>query len=187
MSSTELKAAFVTPDGKIFDNKAEAQDYLRRPKIKEAMLKVTGNQDDLAEWLIEHQELVETVFDVGTIRRVTKSERKQLEKALEAVKEAGDKKFAFLIENSSAVSESFRWPTVKRMDDKEKEVAILTSLVAATENQEVAEWIINSKAPILEAYQAGKVKREVNAKAAEALKAYREKRAADKAAAEATA
>ena len=32
----EITQVYTTPDGQTFDTKAEAQDYLRRPKQKEA-------------------------------------------------------------------------------------------------------------------------------------------------------
>jgi hypothetical protein len=58
-------------------------------------------------------------------------------------------------------------------------------LIAASEgNEELAEWIIKNKDKVLDAYQAGVVKREINPAAAEALAAYRAKKAAEKAAAE---
>lgn len=180
----ELKQVFTTPDGKMFETKAEALDYLRRPKIEEAMSKVTGNNKELTAWLVENQESVEMAFEVGTIRRVSKVEHNKLSKALEAIKEAGNPKFAFVTENAGAILDSFRWPSVKRMDDKEKAAAARNTLVAASEgNEELAGWIIANKDAVLAAYQAGIEKRQVNPKAQEALAAYRAKKAAEKAAA----
>ena len=183
----ELRQVFTTPDGKTFDTKAEAIAYLRRPKIKEALLKVTGNNVELSDWLVEHQEQVEVAFETGTIRRVTKSEANKLSKALDHIAEAlvGDKAAAFVVENIGAIKDSFRWPSVKRMDDAEKATAARNSLVAASEgNEELATWIIENKAAVLEAFEAGVEKRQVNPKAQEALAAYRAKKAAEKAAAE---
>jgi len=181
----ELRQVFTTPDGKTFDTKAEALNYLRKPKIKEAMSKVTGGNAELTDWLVEHQESVEMAFETGTIRRVTKSEHNKLAKALEALKEIqGNTKIAFLQENTGAILDSFRWPSVKRMDDAEKSTAARNSLVAASEgNEELADWVIANKDAILVAYEAGVEKRQVNPKAAEALAAYRAKKAAEKAAA----
>ena len=182
----ELKKVFATPDGKTFETKAEAENYLRRPKIKEAMLKVTGGNAELADWLIDHQESVEMAFEIGTIRRVTKSEHGKLAKALEAIKEAGNPKFAFVSDNIGAILDSFRWPSVKRMDDAEKAAAARNSLVAASEgNEELADWILTNKDAVLEAFQAGKVKREVNPKAAQALAEYQARKRAEKEAADA--
>jgi len=185
----QFKKVFATPDGKMFDTQKEAVDYLRRPKIKAALLKVTEKNAELTDWLIEHQEAVEVAFETGTIRRVTKSERNKLTKALEALKEVKDAKgIAFLQENTVAILESFRWPTVKRMDDEEKKLVARNTLIKASEgNEQLAEWVLTNKDAILEAYAAGVEKREVNPKAAEALAAYRAKKAEEKAAKEAAA
>ena len=179
---SELKQVFVAPDGTMFDTKKEAQDHLRLPKITEALLKATSNNKELTDWLIKNQDSVEAAFDTGTIRRVTKSEQKKLDKALEALKEVGDHRVAFLVENADAISDSFRWPSVKRMDDAEKTTAAKNSLVALAEREDVAEWILANKEAILAAYEAGVEKRAVSPKATEALAAYRAKMAAEKAA-----
>lgn len=180
----ELKQVFTTPDGKMFDTKQEAMNYLRRPKIEEALLKLTGKNKELTNWLIENQEKVEVAFETGTIRRVTKVEHKTLAKALDHLKTISDSKLSFLQENAGAILDSFRWPSVKRMNDEEKAVAARNTLVAASEgNEELAGWILSNKDAILEAYEAGTQKREINPKAAEALAAYRAKKAAEKAAA----
>ena len=69
------------------------------------------------------------------------------------------------------------------MDDAEKATAAKNTLVAASEgNEELADWVLANKDAVLEAYEAGKEKRQVNPKAAEALAAYRAKKAAEKAA-----
>lgn len=178
----ELKQGFITPDGKVFDTKAEALNYIRRPKIKEALFNVTGNNEQLTEWLIENQEQVEMAFETGTIRRVTKVEHGKLAKAIEHVKTIADPKLAFLQENAAAVLESFRWPSVKRMTDEEKATAARNTLVAASEgNEELAAWIIKNRDAILQAYEAGIEKRAINPKAQEALAAYRARMAAQKA------
>jgi len=180
----ELKQVFTTPDGKMFDTKAEAMNYLRRPKIEEALNKITKNNKDLTAWLLDNQETVEMAFETGTIRRVTKVEQNKLAKALEALKEIqGISKISFLQDHAAAILESFRWPSVKRMDEAEKATAARNSLVAASEgNEQLAAWIISNKAAVLESYDAGTVKRAINPAAAEALAAYRAKKAAEKAA-----
>lgn len=179
----QLVQKFVlTVDGKdlVFDTRAEAQDYLRRPKIKAALANVTGGNAELSDWLIAHQEKVEAAFESGTIRRVTKSEHNKLAKALEELKEKLPKNF--VSENAGAVLDSFRWPAVKRMSEEEKATLAKNTLVVTAEgNAELADWIIAHKDAILEAYQAGVEKRQVNPKAAEALAAYRAKKAAEKA------
>lgn len=170
---SELKQVFTTPDGKMFETKREALDYLRRPKITEALLKVTGNNKELTDWLVENQEQVEVAFDTGTIRRVTKSEQKKLDKALEALKEIGDHRVAFIVENADAISESFRWPSVKRMSEEEKAVAAKNTLVGLSGREDVADWILANKDAVLTAFEAGVEKRAVSPKATEALAAYR--------------
>jgi len=172
-------------NGQKFDTKAEAQDFLRKPKIRTALLAVTAGKTELTEWLIDNSETVETAFEVGTIKRVTKSEKKKLEKALDALVEgyAHEPKLAFLVENAGAIKETFRWPSVTRMKDEEKAKAAREALVAATEGREdVADWIIANKDAILAAYAAGIEKREVSTAATEGLNAYRAKKAAEKAA-----
>jgi hypothetical protein len=181
----ELKPVYVV-DGKQFDTKTEATNYIRRPKILAALMAATKNNTELSNWLLDNQESVEIAFEVGTIRRVTKVETNKLTKALEALKAIeGNPKIAFLQENAGAILDSFRWPSVKRMDEAEKATAARNSLVASSEgNIDLAEWILANKDTVLAAYQAGVEKREVNAKAAEGLAAYRQKKAEEKAARE---
>jgi len=184
----ELKQVFVTPDGQMFNTKAEANDYQRRPLIKEALMALTDKNEELADWLVENQETVVSAFNIGTIKRVTKSEKKKLHAALEAIVAAENKDFAFIAENAEAVEESFRWPTVKRMDDEEKAAAAKKTLMEESENnEELSDWVVANQEQIIEAYSAGKVKREVSPKAQQALAEYRAKKAAQKAAEEAAA
>jgi hypothetical protein len=178
----ELRQVFTTPDGKVFDTKADALNYLRKPKIKEAMKKICGGNTELADWLVDNQETVEMAFETGTIKRVTKAEHNRLTKALEAIVEAKNPKFAFVADNAQAVIESFRWPSVKRMSDEEKAIAARNTLVGASDNEELADWVLANKDAVLEAYSAGVEKRQINPKAQEALAAYRAKKAAEKAA-----
>lgn len=186
---TELKQAFVTPDGKFFETKAEAQNYLRRPKIAEALNELNGNNEELTTWLIDNQEQVEISFETGTIRRVTKSEAKKVADGFEALAgiEGLPKAVHFLIDNAEAFKDSFRWPSVKRMSDEEKTEEALKSLTIIAEgNEKLANWIIANKDALLAAYQAGVVKREVSPKALEGLAAYQAKKKAEKEAAEAS-
>ena len=181
-----VQAAFVTPDGKVFATKKEAQDYIRLPKVREALNKLTNNNKDLVEWLVTNQEAVEMAFETGTIRRVTKVEHGKLEKALKAIVEENNPKFAFVADNMSAILDSFRWPSVKRMTEEEKATAARNSLVAASDgNEELAGWILANKDAVLQAYEAGVEKRQIPQKAAEALAAYRARMAAEKKAKEA--
>lgn len=180
---TNLSQKFVTEDGKAFDTKAEAMDYLRRPLKAAALNKINGDNKELTDWLLDNEEAIGGTFESTKIRRVTKSEKKQLEKALEAVTAAGDKAFGFLIDNAAAIAESFRWPSVKRGDATEQAATIKAGFMSLTgDNAELADWLIGNKDAILEAFEAGVVKREVSPKAAEALAKYRAEKAAQKAA-----
>ena len=186
MTAATLKQVFTTPDGSIFDNKVDALNHLRKPQIRAALSVVTQNNDELTDWLVANAETVEIAFETGAIRRVTKVDHNKLSKALEAIVASGDPKFAFVTENKGAILDSFRWPSVKRMDDAEKATAARNTLVAASEgNEELAEWVLANKDAILNAYEAGVEKRAVSPKATEALAAYRQKKAEEKAAAEA--
>jgi dsDNA-binding SOS-regulon protein len=183
----QLRQVFSTPDGMTFDTKAEALDHLRRPQIQAALANVTAGNAELSAWLLDNQETVESAFEIGTIKRVTKSERKKLASALEYVKTLNDPKLSFLQESADAIVETFRWPTVNRMDDDQKMAAARASLVHASEgNEDLADWVVEHKDAILNAFEAGKVKRAVNPKAAEALALYRAQKAAEKAAKEAS-
>ena len=193
-----LRQGFMTPDGKVFDTKSEAMDYMRKPQKEAALNKLNGNNAELTAWLLENEESISDTFESTKIQRVTKSEKKQLEKALEELTKAHatvaedgsvsnvDKKYAFLIENRVAIAESFRWPSVKRASEEEQAATIRAGFMALSgDNVELVDWLIANKAALLEAYQAGVIKREVNPTAAAALAKYRADQAAKKAATEA--
>jgi hypothetical protein len=184
---SEIQQVYVIGDRQ-FKNKAEATDFLRRPKVEAAMLAATGGNQGLTDWLVENQESVEMAFDTGTIKRVTKSEGNKLQKALDKLVEANPEGCAFLVENAADIASSFRWPSVKRMTDEEKALQAKNTLVAASEgNEELATWVIGNEEAVKLAYTAGKVKREVSPKAAAALELYRNKKKAEKEAKEAAA
>lgn len=184
--SNVLKSKIVTEDGSAFDTRAEALDYLRTPLVKAALTKVAGGNPELAKFLFEQEDEIQAAFEVGTVSRVTKSERKKLEKALVELVAVDNNKLKFLQENHAAILESFRWPSVKRMNDAEKAAETMAKLTAISDTN-AAGWVIKNKDAILAAYQAGVVKREVNPKAMEALAAARNKRTADAAAKKAAA
>lgn len=189
MSLDQIKQVFTLPGvDRTFESKAEAADYLRRPKVLEALNKLTEGNAELDAWLFDNRESVEMAFETGTIKRVTKQEAKKLGEALDYIANtlAGDKKAAFVVENVAAIKDSFRWPTVKRMTDEEKATAARNSLVATTGGQEdLAVWILANKEGILEAFQAGVVKRAMPQSTLDNLAAWRAKQAAEKAAKEA--
>lgn len=200
MNAPIIKSGFQTPDGKIFDTKAEAQDYMRRPLKEAALNKLNGDNKELTVWMLENEEAIDATFESTKIQRVTKSEKNQLTKALEAVTKTHatvaedgsvsnvEKAFAFIIENAGAIADSFRWPSVKRGSEEEQAATIKAGFMALSgDNVELADWLIANKAAVLEAFQAGVVKREVNEKAATALAAYRAQKAAEKAEKEAAA
>lgn len=174
----QLRQVYMTPDGEKFATKAEAMDHLRRPQIKAALANVTSGNPQLSEWLLEHQESIESAFEIGTVKRVSKSEKKQLRKALDELLEIDNPRLKFLQDNADAVFDSFRWPKVQRMDDEQKAIAARNSIAALDDaDEELAEWVLANKDAILEAYTAGKPKRKVSPKAAEALAAYRAEQA----------
>ena len=189
MSLDQIKQVFTLPGvDRTFESKAEAADFLRRPKVLEALNKLTEGNAELNAWLFDNRESVEMAFETGTIKRVTKQEAKKLGEALDYIANtlAGDKKAAFVVENVAAIKDSFRWPTVKRMTDEEKATAARNSLVATTGGQEeLAVWILANKEGILEAFQAGVVKRVMPQSTLDNLAAWRAKQAAEKAAKEA--
>lgn len=180
----ELKQKFVTEDGKQFDTRQEALVYVQKPHQIEAFNKLIPDNADFVEFLIERRDDIEGAFESTKIQRVTKAEKKQLEKALEAVKNTENKAFSFLIDNSAAIVNSFRWPSVQRMKPEEAEIQIKKALleIFTEDNGEAVEWAFENKDAILEAYQAGVVKREINPKAQEALATWRAEQAKKKAA-----
>jgi len=180
----EIKQAF-TVNGQTFDTKAEAMDFLRRPKILEALETVTGGNEELSNWLMDNQDSVTSAFDHGSIRRVTKADKKKLAKACERVVElfeAGDVALKFLAEAAADLPSTFRYPTVSRLTPEEKALAAKNTLLAASDNNEdLAKWVIDNEEAVIAAYDAGKVKREPSEKAQKALADYRAKKAAEKA------
>ena len=176
----EMKQAFVTADGTVFDTKKEAQDYLRKPMVRAELMKLTNSNIELTDWLIENQETVEVSFESGTIRRITKADQKKLDKALEVIKEACLKGTEWLIENYKDLD--FKYKLVKRMDSVEKAAFIVNTLtIASSGNTDLANWVIAHKAELLECYAAGIQKRVISPKAVARLAEYRAKMAAEKA------
>lgn len=176
-------------NGQFFATKQEAIDFIRKPQIEAALLEATGKNKELTKWFMDNQEAIEMAFETGTIRRVTKQERKQLQKAVDYIKTltvSDHKELKFLIEHADAMSESFKHLAQKRLSDEEKEAKITESLNVVTEgNKNLITFILTNKDALLACFEAGKVKREINPKAADALAEYRAKKAAEKATREA--
>lgn len=186
MSTTQtttamFKQVVIGPDGVQYDSLAEAKDALRKPAVTAAMNAATGNNKELTEWLMANEEAVQNAFEFS-IKRVTKAEKAKVIKTLDHIAEVlkDDKEARFLIDNLGTFKDSFSWPTMKRMDDAEKATAARNTLVAASEgNEELASWVVTNQVAVLEAYEAGKIKREVSPKATEALALYQAKKAAE--------
>lgn len=170
----------------VFSSKREAEDFLRKPQVQAALDGITKGNAPLTAFILDNKEDILDCLDTGTVRRVTKLERGQLQKALEYAAKLEDKKLSFLVEHADAIVATFKWPNQTRLTGEAKEAAQLESLTELAEgNRDVAMFIVDHIDAIKDAYEAGRVKREVNAKAAEGLAAYRAKKAAEKAAKEA--
>jgi len=159
---------------KVFSSRKEVEAYLRRPKIKEALDKLTKDAA-LTSWLIENAASIESAFETGAMRRITKVDAKKIETAIEAIKASKLKGTEFLIEIWPEVD--LKYKPVKRMTDSEKELTTRNSIQAIEGGtEELAVWVIATKDAILAAYQAGIVKRPIP----EALVNYRKNAAAAK-------
>lgn len=181
----EQKIAVKMDDGstRLFDTKAEALEFLQRPKQTEAFKAFVGDNPDLITWLLDNRGEVESAFESAKIKRVTKSEKNALKKALDAIKAAEDKAFAFVVEHSEAILNSFRWPSVKRGSEEEQAAMIMRAVTEVTgDNAELATWIVANRDAVLEAYEAGAIKREVSPQAAAGLAKWRAEQEAKKAA-----
>jgi hypothetical protein len=108
--------------------------------------------------------------------------------ALDAIVANGDKAFAFVIENVEAVKNSFRWPTVKRLEPEEKAAAVSEKLMVLTEgNADLVKFIVANEEAINACYEAGVEKRQMPANTLEKLAEARAKQAAAREAAKAAA
>lgn len=187
--ATSAPAAFVptqvfqTPDGVIHATKKAANDHMRRPAKTAALNKVTGDNAELTSWLIDNEDAIEEIFESTRVRRVKLSERKALEKALDAITKSGDKAFAFVIENAADIVGSFKWPTVKKGSEEEQAATIRNGFMLLTsDNAALSDWIIAKRDEILDGFQAGVVKQQISEKALQGLAKYKAEQAAKKAA-----
>lgn len=182
---SNIQSGFIV-DGKIFNSKAEAEEYIRGPKVEEALNILTGKNKEMVSWLVAKKDEILDIYESGRIKRVTKAERKQLSKALTAAVDLPA--CAFLKDNFDAVVDSFRWPSVKRGTPEEQAEQIRKNFDDLTEgNADLVKWLLSNKEQLLASYEAGKEKRQVSEKAAAGLAAYRAKKEAEKAAAAAAA
>lgn len=167
-------------NGQVFATKAEAEAFIRVPLVTAALNGLTGKNAELVKWLLENQQDIMESFECTKIKRVTKVERKALNKALGMLKDLmADSKtrvagLEFLSDNTDAISDSFRWPAVKRESAEEQAATMEKTFLELTEgNAELATWLQLNKDQLAAAYAAGVEKREVSAKAIDALAAYR--------------
>jgi len=168
-----ISQKFQTPDGQAFDTKAEAMEHMRKPHVVEALNSVIEDNAELVDWMADNREAITDAFSAGKIKRVSKAEKAQLEKALKAIVEANEPKFKFIAENHEAVLETFRWPSQTRLTADQQVAEVKSELTSlADNNEEVADFIIENKDALLAAFEAGKVKREINPKAKEGLAKY---------------
>jgi len=172
MTTPQIKAAFIV-DGKTFETKAAANEYVKAPLIKAQVLKLAGGDAKLADWLLDNQTQILDAYGSVQIKRVTKQERKALEKALDAVKSAGGDATKFIVDHSQAILDSFRWPTVQRLSAEEKETATYDAILAvADDNEAIAKWLIANEVAVKAAYV---IKQEVNEEQLAKLRAGAEK------------
>lgn len=180
-----IKQIFVTEDGKQFDNKQEAVDYVRIPKVREAFANLKITDPETVDWLIKNQEEIEGSFDSGSITRVTKKDRAKIRAEFDKIL-ASDLELPFVREHQQQFVDGFKYAPMARLNDEEKAVLVrqeLSTLEGITD--EMIGWLIANKESVLEAYKAGVEKREIPQKAMEKLAEYRAKMAAEKAAKEA--
>jgi hypothetical protein len=164
--SSLLKQVVVAPDGTQFDNMKDAEEYLRKPKVIEALMDLTSIDEELSEWLYNQQELLEESFAVGSIRRFRKSDKKAYEKDLNTIKEKFQKELPWLAEHGLKINIS--WPKQRKIDETEKNTLIINSLAAARD-EETAKWCVENQTKLMEAFEAGKEKREAPKEGTQAL------------------
>ena len=169
---SELQKGYLV-DGQVFTTKAEAEEYMRIPQVKAALVELTEAEDS-AEWILANKEAILESFKAGAIRRVSAAEKKELASALDKVTEG------FLNTHREAVIASFRWPTVSR-DSNADELIKEAFMELCEDNEALADWLIANKDNLNAAFITGKPKREVSQKAIDALAKYRAEMAAQKA------
>lgn len=159
MANEQIQQVF-SAGGKNFATRAEANDFLRAPKIEAALKVVTGGNAALATFLKTNEDEIQKAFEAGVIARVTKAERKRINAAFDYVANTlkDDPKARYLVENIEAAKESFRWPAVKRLKEEEKVAATMAALTALAD-EAAATWIVANRAQLENAYNAGIEKR----------------------------
>lgn len=189
MTQISTAKTFTTPDGSVFSSMAEALEHVRVPLVKAALVKLTGEGNgELVTWLLDNKVEIENTYEADKVQRVTKSERKELRKALDAISNANVSGSEFVVEHTNAIIDSFKWPTKARVKPEEKELTILAAFNDLTAdddgkpNDTLVQWLLTNKEALFEAYAAGVEKRALAPQAAAGLKEYQEAKAAAKAA-----
>ena len=178
---TQLAQVFQTPDGQVFNNRADAERHLRAPQIKAALLAVAGGSAELAAALFDNESDVSGAFESGTIKRVTKAERNKLKSEMDKLVATHGTVYKFIAENANDIVDSFRWPTQTRLTDEEKASLQRRTLLGVFDGDEkVVALVIQEKDKILAAYGAGKPERKVSNAAQEGLALYRAMKDAEK-------
>jgi hypothetical protein len=177
-------------DGQVFSTMKELNDHKRLPQVKAALLKLADKNAELADWLLAKEDDILNTFGAGSVRRVTKAERKELAKALEHIADTlkDDNKAKFVVNNTQAILDTFKWPGQTRVKAEDKEAVVLAAFVELTDgNEDLAKWLAKSEDALEAAYSAGIVKREVSPETMAALATARDKRNAENAAKKAAA
>jgi len=184
MSNKLYTQIFTAFDGTTFSSKEGVEEYVKEKAVKNALGELTNDQK-LVEFLVSNADEIKNAYETGSVRRVTKKEKAALNAALDAVNGIDNAALGFLKEHGLAILASFKWPTVKQLSDEEKLATQVNALNAITENEQLTDWLLESKEKIVEALNAGVIKREISEQAKAGLAKYRaEKAAAAKAAAE---
>jgi len=77
-------AQFQTPDGKVFQTQKEASEHLRIHLVHEALLKVTGGDEKLKDWLLENKEGIIKAYKAAEAPRppVSEETKRKMREAL---------------------------------------------------------------------------------------------------------
>jgi hypothetical protein len=179
---SEIKQVFAFEvDGvvKMFDTRADAEMFIRKPKIMAALAALTENVQ-LQQLLFDQNELITQAFSTDPVRRVTKKEKEALKEAIDAIVESKDKAYKFIAENADAVLASFKWPTVKKTTPEEAILCARNTLSKEIEEEAVVTWIVANRDKVLAAFEAGVEKKQVSQKAVDGLTVYRLSKAIEK-------
>jgi hypothetical protein len=173
---------FRMPDGTEFDNKTDAEEYIRKPKIKVALMKAADNNQEVVAFLEKHKDVFESLMETSG-KKVKKSDKEALEKELRDTVESDEIDTPFLSKNYKQILAVFKYPSVKKLTLKQKQDKIQEQLEVVTENNsELFDWLNRNLNEIVDAFGAGHVKRQVSEKATIGLTYYRAKIKARKAA-----